>query len=102
MKPGTVVYSTSDCGDHWEGKSVVIPKGIKGIFQGVREHPPQGGHEIGRRAFIEVPDSPGQKLLCCMPNEIDTFWSTEPPPPPPPPPPPRPTVWSRLRENPYA
>ncbi len=89
-------------GDFHEGKHVVIPAGIQATFLGVWEHPKMGGYRVGLRAFFDIPDSPGQKQLCCEPDQIDTFWTTEPPPPPPPPPPPRLNVWTRLRQNPYA
>ncbi len=104
MKKGTTVYSTNDCGDFYEGQHVVIPKGIKGTFLGIWEHPDLGGYPVGLRAFISIPDSPGQKQLCCQPDAIETFWTTEKPPPEPPAPP-KPyhklSVWERLRQNPY-
>lgn len=108
MRRGTTVYSKSACGD-WtpETGSVVIPKGIKATYDGIREHPPSGGIPVGKRAFFLIPDSPGQKMLCCCPDQIDTFWSRAPikPDPPPPPPPPAPyeklSCWERLRRNPY-
>ena len=98
MEPGTTVYSTNDCGDYYEGKSVVIPKGIPATFEGIKVCPQV--KEL--RAFFAIPTSPGQKMLTCRPEQIGTFWSETPPPPPGPKPYGQLNVWERLRRNPYA
>lgn len=95
MKPGTTVYSTSDCGDFYEGRSVVIPKGIPATFEGIRECP----QVRAPRAYFSIPTSPGQKVLTCEPSQIDVFWSETPPTEPIPYA--RLSVWERLRRNPY-
>lgn len=96
MKPGDTVYSTKDCGDIFEGRHVTIPSGIQGTL--VRYFYRQDPHERPHMAEIAIPDSPGQKILTCRAEEIDTFWTLDAPPPPPK----RMSIWERLRENPYA
>lgn len=75
--PGDTVYLLNNLGDvnPETNQHVVCPAGLKGTVRG--EFFEYGSVKIR----IDVPDSPGQKSLCCLAVDFHTFWCAAPPKP---------------------
>lgn len=75
---GEIFYLRNDLGDHYEGKSVVVPAGTRGIARGLFPN----YENCGPRYVFDVPESPGQKVLCVHPDSFEAiwtrYWSSEP------------------------
>jgi hypothetical protein len=87
MKPGDHVFATGTCGDNWEGKSVVYPRGQPGILKNIYLNGPWWMIEV------DYIDHPGRPTTCASFRDALALWSLREPlpipsPPPPPPPPP--------------
>lgn len=77
LQPGDTVYMLSDLGDvNPETKQRVVARaGMKGIIRG--EYYEDGTVKVR----VDVPDSPGQKSLCCRAVDFHNLWSDLPPKP---------------------
>lgn len=70
MKPGAKVFLKCDLGDHYKGRSVVVPRETVGYFVEAFNRP-----EDGRLyARVRVPTSPGQPELTTDMKDFDHFW----------------------------
>ncbi len=69
VEDGDTVFSRGDCGDFHEGKSVVVPNGIRGEI--VRTFTREDGMVM---VEVSVPASPGQKVLSCRARDFGLLW----------------------------
>jgi len=90
MKPGDRVYLVGDCGDNWEGRSVIIPEGQPGVLKDFFVE------DSWWRFRVDLVDWPGRPYLTVGLNDASIWSLTKPVPPPPPPPPPPETRYEHL------
>ena len=70
---GATVYVSGTIGDFFEGQSVVVPDGTPGTLV---EFFTSNGQPMAR---IDVPSSPGQKMLTTHIRDLEDIWSLYPP-----------------------
>lgn len=68
MNPGDVVFLRNDLGDFYEGQHVTVLAGTSGVVRGSE---PNGTYTM---IVIDIPDSPGQKMLRTETGDFHHLW----------------------------
>jgi hypothetical protein len=72
LQPGTTVFLKVDIGDHYEGRSVRIPRNLEGVVNGYHLDPVDGHYW---KMVVDLINSPGRTFLTADLRDVHTFYS---------------------------